>query len=436
MFFFVVRIVFFFQFSSRVMIRNKTITFRLFNKAYCLTTPTVCRVHATSTEVKEKREPLNGVRVCDMTRVLAGPYCTMVLGDMGAEIIKIERPGHGDETRKFGPPFLNSEKYLYRYDKEHWERFNIQENFVPGKLKEMGFGYEKLQNINPMLIYCSITGFGQKGRDSKKPGYDLIANAQGGMLHITGEKDGKPCRPGVALVDIVTGMYVNGAIIAALYERKFSGKGKKIDASLLQTQVAMLSDVASSFLNFNIETTRHGTAHPSIVPYQAFDTLDEKILVAAGNNRHFVNLCKAIECQELLRDERFRSNPDRVKNREALIIILKNRLKENSSKYWLECFDKHGVPSSLINDMEVVFNMPQISSLGVVQEMHHPTAGIVRVPGPAVEFDNKQPPRPIPAPLLGQHTVEIMQSVLNMDSGMVRSLLKEKVIVQNDFNCG
>ncbi|XP_057290081.1 succinate--hydroxymethylglutarate CoA-transferase-like isoform X3 [Hydractinia symbiolongicarpus] len=392
-----------------------------------------------------------------MTRVLAGPYCTMVLGDMGAEIIKIERPGHGDETRKFGPPFLNSESLYFMSINRNKKSICIDmtkntgkdliyklvkksdvfiENFVPGKLKEMGFGYEKLQNINPMLIYCSITGFGQKGRDSKKPGYDLIANAQGGMLHITGEKDGKPCRPGVALVDIVTGMYVNGAIIAALYERKFSGKGKKIDASLLQTQVAMLSDVASSFLNFNIETTRHGTAHPSIVPYQAFDTLDEKILVAAGNNRHFVNLCKAIECQELLRDERFRSNPDRVKNREALIIILKNRLKENSSKYWLECFDKHGVPSSLINDMEVVFNMPQISSLGVVQEMHHPTAGIVRVPGPAVEFDNKQPPRPIPAPLLGQHTVEIMQSVLNMDSGMVRSLLKEKVIVQNDFNCG
>ena len=286
----------------------------------------------------------------DLSRILAGPFCTMLLGDLGAEVIKVEDPrGPGDDTRRWGPPFIrkgdqkescyflsvNRNKKSVCVDFKHKDGNNIikrlveksdvlVENFLPGKLSEMGLNYESLKEINPGLIYCSITGFGSKGPYAGRAGYDVIAASIGGLLHVTGPRGGPPCKVGVALTDICTGLYAHGAIMAALISRGVTGRGQRVECDLLSTQVSTMVNLASSYLNGGgLDQGRQGTAHASIVPYQAFETADGKwITIGCGNEKQFGEFCAAIQKSDLIREEKFGTNANRVKNREELLDII------------------------------------------------------------------------------------------------------------------
>ncbi|XP_059900716.1 succinate--hydroxymethylglutarate CoA-transferase isoform X4 [Gadus macrocephalus] len=332
------------------------------------------------THTAEAFRPLEGVRVLDLTRVLAGPFATMILGDLGAEVIKVEKPGAGDDTRAWGPPFVNTESAYFlsvnrnkksvAVDLKHSRGAQVVlelaavcdvlvENYLPGKLHQMGLGYEHLKAANPKLVYCSISGFGQTGPQSKSPGYDSIASALSGMMHITGPEEGEPVRPGVAMTDLATGLYAHGAIMAALLQRYRTGRGAHIDCNLLSSQVACLSHIASNYLNAGKEAQRWGTAHESIVPYQGFKTKNGYIVVAAGNDKQFVKVCHVLHLTELTEDSNYQTNKLRVKHRKPLLHILSQRFLEMDTADWLREFEGSGVPVGPINSIQEVFSSPQ-----------------------------------------------------------------------------
>ncbi|CAI5788082.1 succinate--hydroxymethylglutarate CoA-transferase isoform X2 [Podarcis lilfordi] len=329
-------------------------------------------------------KPLDGVRILDLTRVLAGPFATMNLGDLGAEVIKVEKPGAGDDTRSWGPPFLGMESVYFLSVNRNKKSIAVNmknpkgakiikelaavcdvfvENYVPGKLAEMGLGYEDINKIAPHIVYCSITGYGQTGPKFQRAGYDSVAAAVSGLLHITGPQEGEPVRPGVAMTDLATGLYAYGAIMAGLLQRYKTGKGMHIDCNLLSSQVACLTYVASTYLNCKTESKRWGTAHASIVPYQAFKTKDGYIVVGAGNDQQFATVCKILNLPEISRDSRYKNNQQRVLNRKELTEILTARFLEKETTKWLELFEGSGVPYGPINSMQQVFSDPQVSSL-------------------------------------------------------------------------
>lgn len=322
-----------------------------------------------STSVNDT-SPLAGIRVLDLTRILAGPYCTMILGDLGAEILKIERPGVGDDTRKWGPPFFEGTKEATYFASVNRNKKSIcvdlkkgkeviyelakksdvlVENYVPGKLAEMGLDYETMAGIAPGLIYCSITGYGSEGPYASKPGYDVIAASLGGLMSITGPRDGEPCKVGVAVTDMATGLYAHGAIIAALLQRVKTNKGQWIQCNLLSTQVASLANIGSNYLNAGKEASRWGTAHESIVPYEAFPTKDGYISVGAGSDAQFSALVKMMDLLELETDAKFKTNVDRIKNRVELIKILRNEFGKKTSDEWSEIFKDAPFPNGRIN---------------------------------------------------------------------------------------
>ncbi|XP_037829088.1 succinate--hydroxymethylglutarate CoA-transferase isoform X1 [Kryptolebias marmoratus] len=328
----------------------------------------------------ESLRPLEGVRVLDLTRVLAGPFATMILGDLGAEVIKVERPGGGDDTRTWGPPFVGSESVYFLSINRNKKSVAVDlkhprgaaviqqlsgvcdvlvENFLPGKLPLMGLGFDQLMGLNPRLIYCSISGYGQTGPLSPSPGYDSIASAVSGMMHITGPEDGEPVRPGVAMTDLATGLYAHGAIMAALLQRHRTGRGVHIDCNLLSSQVSCLSHVAANYLNAGKEARRWGTAHESIVPYQGFRTRDGHIVVAAGNDRQFVRVCQVLDLTEVSEDPRYRTNKLRVQNRRELLDVLSQRFLQENTADWLRRFQGSGVPVGPINSIQEVFSEPQ-----------------------------------------------------------------------------
>ncbi|XP_074431701.1 succinyl-CoA:glutarate CoA-transferase isoform X3 [Larus michahellis] len=352
-------------------------------------------------------KPLDGVKILDLTRVLAGPFATMNLGDLGAEVIKVERPGAGDDTRAWGPPFAGTESVYFLSVNRNKKSIAINmkdskgaklirelaavsdvfvENYVPGKLAEMGLGYEDVKKIAPHIVYCSITGYGQTGPMVQRGGYDSIAAAVSGLMHITGHEGGEPVRPGVAMTDLATGLYTYGAIMAGLLQRYKTGKGLHIDCNLLSSQVACLTHVAANYLNFKIEAKRWGTAHGSIVPYQAFKTKDGYIVVGAGNDQQFVTVCKILNLPEVSKDSRYKTNTLRVQNRKELIDILSMRFSEKATIEWLQLFEGSGVPYGPINNMQQVFSDPQVLHNELVMEMNHPTAGRIAVPGPSKEM--------------------------------------------------
>ncbi|XP_062481412.1 succinate--hydroxymethylglutarate CoA-transferase isoform X2 [Pezoporus occidentalis] len=325
-------------------------------------------------------KPLDGVKILDLTRVLAGPFATMNLGDLGAEVIKVERPGAGDDTRAWGPPFIGTESVYFLSVNRNKKSIAINmkdskgaklirelaavsdvfvENYVPGKLAEIGLGYEDIQKIAPHIVYCSVTGYGQTGPMVQRGGYDSIAAAVSGLMHITGHEDGEPVRAGVAMTDLATGLYTYGAIMAGLLQRYKTGKGLHIDCNLLSSQVACLTHVAANYLNCKIEGKRWGTAHGSIVPYQAFKTKDGYVVVGAGNDQQFVTVCKILNLPEVSKDSRYRTNALRVKNRKELTDILSARFSEKATIEWLQLFEGSGVPYGPINNMQQVFLDPQ-----------------------------------------------------------------------------
>ncbi|KAK7508475.1 hypothetical protein BaRGS_00000041 [Batillaria attramentaria] len=405
--------------------------------------------HHEAWSVAGTHGPLHGIRVLDLSRVLAGPYCTMILGDLGAEVIKVERPGVGDDTRSWGPPFCKSESAYFLSVNRNKKSVTVNikhpegaaivrelakvsdvlvENYLPGKLSSMGLGYEQLAVESPHLVYCSITGYGQTGPDSARAGYDVIVSGVGGLMHITGPTDGEPCKVGVAMTDLSTGLYAHGAIMAALIHRQHTGQGQHIDCSLLATQVASLVNIASNYLNAGQEARRHGTSHPSIVPYQAFRTQDGFLLVGAGNDGQFQILCQCLALPSLAADARYKTNELRVANRESLLATLTETFSQQTTTEWLKQLEGSGIPYGPINNMAAVFSDAQVNHLQLIQEVAHPTAGVVKFPGPAVKYSTTSTVPPSAPPTLGQDTVEVLQDVLGMDMKTVETLRQKRVI--------
>lgn len=371
---------------------------------------------------------LSDVVVVDLSRVLAGPYCTMMLGDLGATVIKIEQPGKGDDTRYFGPPDiggqsayylgLNRNKYSITLDfstPEGKQRLLeliskatvLVENFRPGTLKRQGLDYETLHELYPGLIYCSVSGYGQTGPYALRPGYDFVAQAESGIMSVTGEIEGDPQRVGTPVADVTAGMYACMAVLAALHVRDRTGKGQHIDISLLESAVSLLSNVASNYLISKEEAVRYGNGHPNIVPYQAFHTRDGYIVVACGNDRLYSQLCHLLGREDLLTDPRFATNPQRVRNRQELVPILQAEFLKRSTEEWLPELRAAGIPCGPINTVSQIFNDPQIQARGFVWECEHPTAGTIQLSGSPMHL-SETPPRLYKAPpLLGEDNEKV-----------------------------
>jgi len=368
-------------------------------------------------------KPLDGVKVLDMTRVLAGPYCTMMLGDMGATVIKIEQPGKGDDSRHFGPPYIAGESAYYlglnrnkrsitldfnnpEHEKRLFELVStatvLVENFRPGMLERQGLGYETLRAMNPGLIYCSISGYGHDGPYAMRPGYDFVAQAESGIMSVTGEVEGEPQRVGSPVADVSAGLYACMSILAALHVREKTGKGQHIDISLLEAAVSLLSNVSSNYLISGEEAERYGNGHPNIVPYQAFHTQDGYIVVSCGNDRLYQTLCRLLGREDLATDPRFATNPQRVRNREELVPILQEQFLQRETGDWLTALRAAGIPCGPINTVSQVFSDPHLQARGFIWECEHPTAGTIKLSGSPIRL-SETPTRLYKAPpLLGE----------------------------------
>ena len=393
--------------------------------------------------------PLAGVLVVDLSRVLAGPYCTMMLADLGAEIVKIEIPGRGDDTRQWGPPFAGGEAAYYlsinrgkrsltlnlkteggrKILRQLIEKADIVvENFRVGTMASWGLDYEVLRTRNPSLVYCAISGYGETGPYRSRPGYDFIIQAQGGIMSVTGPVEGPPMKVGVPIVDITAGLYASLAILAALREREHSGQGQKIDIALFDCQIAWLANVASNYLISGEKPVRHGNAHPNIVPYESFPTSDGWIAVGIGNDRQWQQLCSLAAWEDLLTDPRFIGNPQRVKNRETLIPILRERFQKHSTGDWEALLLEAGIPCSRINSVDEVFSDPHVLSRKMVIELPHPTAGAIRLVGSPLKLSRTEVDISEAPPLLGQHTVDILQRHLGYEADDIERFRSDGVI--------
>ena len=366
---------------------------------------------------------LSDVVVIDLSRVLAGPHCTMILGDLGATVIKVEQPGKGDDTRHFGPPYiagesayylgLNRNKHSILIDfstPEGKERLLkllstatvLVENFRPGALERQGLGYEALRAINRGLIYCSISGYGQTGPYALRPGYDFVAQAESGIMSVTGEVDGDPQRVGSPVGDISAGVYACISILAALRVRDRTGKGQHIDISLLETTTSLLSNVASNYLISGEEAPRLGNGHPNIVPYQAFRTQNGYVVVSCGNDRLYQALCQLLGRDDLANDPNFATNPQRVRSREQLVPALQEEFLLRSTEEWLPKLRAAGIPCGPINTVSQIFHDPHIQAREFVWECEHPTAGSIKLSGSPIHL-SETPTRLYKAPpLLGE----------------------------------
>ena len=393
---------------------------------------------------------LDGVRVLDLTRILAGPYCTMLLGDLGADIIKVEVPGRGDDTRQWGPPFTTGGESAYFLAANRNKRsltLNLKsergrsilgeliqqadiliENFRVGTLEKWDLSYEQLKNLRPDLIYCTITGYGYTGPYRDRPGYDLIIQAMGGFMSVTGPEDGEPFRAGIAVADLSSGIYACNAVLAALYARERTGKGQRIDISLLDCQVAMMSYVASNFLVSGEPPQRFGNAHPNLVPYQVFEAQDGYFAFAAGNDLQWANFCRAVGREAWGTDPLFATNPARLTNRTKLVGLLNELFSTRSVADWIELCEGAGLPVGPINTMEAALSDPQVLARGMVMEVPHPTEGSVPLLRSPLNIPTAPSEVRYPPPTLGQHTDEILSELLNYDSEGIQALRESEVV--------
>ena len=405
----------------------------------------------------DRRGPLDGIRILDLSRVLAGPFCTQMLGDLGAEVIKVERPGTGDETRTWGPPYVRdgegedtTESAYYLCANRNKRSITVDfsqprgvalvrrllrrcdalvENFRVGGLAKFGLGYEQLREELPGLVYCSITGFGQTGPYAHRPGYDMMAQGIGGLLSITGEPDRPPSKVPVAINDVMTGMYTAVAVLSALRHRDLTGEGQHVDVGLLDVQVSWLANVASNYLVGGKVPQRLGTAHPNTVPYQVFPTADGFIIIAANNDRQFERLCEAADTPELLADPDFASNAQRVHNRERLVPLIEAATRTRSTARWMEALEAAGVPCAPVNTIDEVFADPQIVARGMEIGMAHPLAGEdVRLVGSPVGLSRTPVSYRRAPPTLGQHTDEVLAEMLDLSESERDALRSEGVI--------
>ncbi|KAM0806670.1 putative CoA-transferase family III domain-containing protein [Seiridium cardinale] len=398
--------------------------------------------------------PLAGYRVLDMTRVLAGPYCTQILGDLGAEVIKIEHPTRGDDTRAWGPPYatytseselsgpgesayflaVNRNKKSLGLSFQHPEGVAILhklaakcdilvENYLPGSLAKYKMDYATLRDINPGLIYASITGYGQTGPYSSRAGYDVMVEAEFGLMHITGNRDGPPVKVGVAVTDLTTGLYTSNSIMAALLARAKTGRGQHIDVALSDCQTATLANIASSCLvSGEKDSGRWGTAHPSIVPYKSFKTKDGDVLLGGGNDRLFGILCDGVGRPEWKTDPKFSVNAQRVANRNELEGQIEAITSQRTTQEWLDVFEGKGMPYAAVNDVQGTLNHEHTLARNMVVEMEHEQCGPIKMVNTPVKYSESDPRIRSPPPTLGQHTHEVLSEVLGFGKDEIEGM--------------
>ncbi|MFC0250700.1 CaiB/BaiF CoA transferase family protein [Massilia consociata] len=403
---------------------------------------------------------LGHIRVLDLSRVLAGPWCSQNLADLGADVIKIERPGNGDDTRAWGPPYARDEEGRDTSEAAYYLSANrgkrsvtvdiassegqkllhelvkhcdvVLENFKVGHLKRYGLDYETLKGIKPELVYCSVTGFGQDGPYAHRAGYDFLIQGMGGLMSVTGERDdvpgGGPQKVGVALTDLMTGMYATVAVLAALMHRDRTGQGQHIDMALLDTQVAMLANVGSNYLSSGQPPKRWGNAHANIVPYQTFACADGHLIVATGNDGQYQKFVEAGGRPELGSDPRFTTNPLRVQNRDVLVPMLAEMVKQKRRDEWIALLESVGVPCGPINDIGEVFANEQVRAREVAIELPHPTAGKVRLVRNPIRMSATPATSDKAPPLLGQHTDEVLHDVLGLGVEEIAALRDKGVV--------
>ncbi len=373
--------------------------------------------------------PLEDITVLDLSRVLVGPFCSMMLADMGANVIKVEEPGKGDETRSWGPPFVGGEATYFLSVNRNKRSITLNlrseagrnivyrlteqadvvlENFRPGVAKKLQVDYDTLQAKNPRLIYTAFSAFGQTGPYAERPGYDLVLQAMGGIMSLTGYPDRPPVKMGVAISDLAAGMFAAYAIASALHARARTGRGQYIDVALLDGQIALLTAWASSYFATGKAPGRYGSGHPQIVPYQAFLTQTFDIIVCVTNEKFWGLLCDLLEIPDLKNDPLYRTNPDRVQHRDSLLPVLEAKFLSGSGEEWLERLQSAGIPSAPINTVDRALGDPQVLARGMVVEVDHPAAGRLKLPGPPYKLSETPATVRTPPPLLGQHTDEIL----------------------------
>ena len=404
--------------------------------------------------------PLSHIRVLDLSRVLAGPWASQNLADLGAEVIKVERPGAGDDTRGWGPPWIKDRDGKDTRDSAYYLSCNrgkksitldisrpegqeivralaakcdvLLENYKVGTLARYGLGYEQLRELNPRLIYCSITGFGQSGPYAPRPGYDFVFQGMGGLMSITGERDelpgGGPMKVGIAITDILTGMYASLAITAAVVHCERGGGGQYIDMALLDSMVAFNANQISGYLVSGNIPRRYGNAHPNVVPYQVFPCKDGHIILAVGNDSQFASFCKVAGCPELAEDERFRQMSGRIVNRDALIPRIAEIMKQRSMHDWIGVLEAANVPCGPINNMQQVFEDPQVRHRGLKVEIPTPAGVACPTVASPMRFSGTPVEYTVPPPTLGQHTQEILQDLLGMDRQAVDALAAKGIV--------
>lgn len=391
---------------------------------------------------------LSDVKVLDLTRVLAGPYCTMMLADLGAEIIKVEQPTIGDDSRAFGP-YVEGESGYFMSINRNKESMTVNlkspegkeiikamvkevdvvvENFRPGTMKKLGLDYEVLKEINPRIIYAASTGYGQSGPYSQRPAYDAVVQAMGGIMSITGQADGEPTRVGSSIGDIIAGIMTAIGVLAALHERENSGLGQMVDVAMLDCQVAILENAITRYLYTGDVPKPIGNRHPSIVPFEPFATKSDQIIVAIGNDRLWVTFCDLLGLNELVDDPRFYNNPQRSDNYLELRPIIAEKMLAKSAEEWQAIFDENGIPSGPINTVDKVLDNPQVIARHMIEEVDHPVAGKTRIPGIPIKLSRTPGEIHSAAPLLGADTEKLLAKYLGYDAEKIAELREKKAI--------
>lgn len=401
-------------------------------------------------------EALKGIKVIDLSRILAGPWASQMLADMGAEVIKVERPKTGDDTRHWGPPFIKAANNQQPAQAAYYHCANrnkqsiaiditqpegqqvikdmiakadvLIENYKVGGLEKYGLSYQQAKLLNPQLIYCSITGFGQQGPYAHKAGYDAMIQGEGGLMSLTGTTDGEPMKVGVAVVDVMTGLYSANAILAALLAKTHTGKGQHIDIALLDVQVATLANQGMNYLATGQNPERFGNGHPNIVPYQTFATQDGSLILAVGNDLQFKKFCQAAQCHELASNTLFKSNQQRVENRAALIPILASIIAKHSTDYWVATLEAIAVPCGPVNTLAQVFNHPQVQHRNMVRQLPDENGELINTIASPINLSETPLQYKHAAPNIGQHSEQILTQFLQYNEEQVATLLENDTV--------